>query len=392
MGTNSRTYQRTHPWLTFEIDLRRASPKLWLALGEAQSKCAHVAGTPLAPELAQELFRVYMAKGIAATTAIEGNTLSEQQVRERIAGRRDLPASLAYQGDEIDNVVEAINQIGERVLETGERDISPAELKAYNRLVLRGVPHEDGGVPGEVPRFNVTVGRYLAPPREDCDYLLEKLCAWLNGDTFKAPHGQEIVYAILRAVVAHLYFAWIHPFADGNGRTARLLEFKVLLSAGVSAASAHLLSNHYNQTRDRYYRELDAASRNGGDILPFVQYAVDGFVEGLREQIDRIRTSQWRDTWINHVHAAFRDRRDKAGRRQRDLALDLAERRDPVPRNAILEISPRVAAAYAGVSQRTLTRDLAQLFEMELIDVTPAGYVASRGSVLALLPPRAGGK
>lgn len=392
MGTNDRTFQRTHPWLKFEIDLRRASPKLWLALGEAQSKCAHVAGTPLAPGLADELFQVYMAKGVAATTAIEGNTLTEQQVRERLAGRRDLPASLAYQGKEIDNVVEAINLIGTRVIETGQRDITIAELKEFNRLVLRDIPQDEGGVPGEIPRFNVTVGRYLAPPREDCEYLIEKLCAWLNGDTFSAPKGNEIVYAILRAVVAHLYFAWIHPFADGNGRTARLLEFKILLAAGVSAASAHLLSNHYNQTRPRYYRELDTASRNGGDILPFLEYAIEGFVDGLREQIELIRTSQWRDTWINHVHTAFRDRHDKAALRQRDLVLDLAETSNPVPRNALRKLSERVAVAYSGMSDRTLARDLADLHELSLIDIGPDGYTARRGVVLAMLPPRVGRK
>ncbi len=390
MGTSKRTYERSHPWLTFSIDLSRARPQLWLALGEAQSKCAHVAGTPLAPELAQELFTIYLVKGVAATTAIEGNTLTEEQVRARLEGRGELPASLAYQGVEVDNVVAALNGIGGRVLETGESDVTPAELKDFNRRVLRGLQLEDGAVPGEIPRFNVTVGRYLAPPREDCDFLLDKLCAWLNGDTFKAPAGQEIVYAILRAVLAHLYFAWIHPFADGNGRTARLLEFKILLAAGVPAASAHLLSNHYNQTRARYYRELDLASRSGGDVLPFLQYAVDGFVEGLREQIERIRQSQWRDTWINHVHTAFRDRRDKAARRLRDLILDISEKDAPIPRADIVNVSARVAAAYAGLSAKTLSRDLAELQSLDLLDSGPKGYTARRGIVLSMLPGRVG--
>lgn len=57
------------------------------------------------------------------------------------------------------------------------------------------------------------------------------------------------MYAIFKAVVAHLYLAWIHPVGDGNGRTARLVEFQILLSSGVPSPAAHLLSNHYNQTR-----------------------------------------------------------------------------------------------------------------------------------------------
>ncbi|MCY3923933.1 MAG: Fic family protein [bacterium] len=77
-----------------------------------------------------------------------------------------------------------------------------------------------------------------------------------------------------------------HPFADGNGRTARLLEYAILARSGVVPfPAALLLSNHYNLTRDRYYRELEAADRSG-TITGFVQYAVQGLVNGLREQTD----------------------------------------------------------------------------------------------------------
>jgi Fic family protein len=89
------------------------------------------------------------------------------------------------------------------------------------------------------------------------------------------------VYAILKAVVAHLYLAWIHPFGDGNGRTARLVEFQILLSSGVPSPAAHLLSNHYNQTRSEYYRQLDRASKSGGELAPFIEYGARGFVAGL---------------------------------------------------------------------------------------------------------------
>jgi len=82
---------------------------------------------------------------------------------------------------------------------------------------------------------------------------------------------------------------WIHPFGDGNGRTARLVEFQILLQAGIPSPAAHLLSNHYKQTRTEYYRQLATASRSGGNILPFIEYAVGGFVDGLKEQLALIR-------------------------------------------------------------------------------------------------------
>ena len=56
-------------------------------LGEARSKCEHIAGVPLRPTVARELHQLYLAKGVLGTTAIEGNTLSEEQVRQLLEGQ-----------------------------------------------------------------------------------------------------------------------------------------------------------------------------------------------------------------------------------------------------------------------------------------------------------------
>ena len=86
-----RTFERTHPWICFQIDLRKATPQLWMLLGEAASKCEHIAGVPLRPSVAQELHRLYLAKGALATTAIEGNTLTEKEVLQHLEGKLKLP-------------------------------------------------------------------------------------------------------------------------------------------------------------------------------------------------------------------------------------------------------------------------------------------------------------
>lgn len=110
-----RTFERTHPWLSFRIELRKAAPPLWLLLGEAASKCDHMAGVPLRPATAQSLHQLYLAKGALATTAIEGNTLTEKEVLARIQGKLKLPPSKEYLGQEVDNIVAACNGIGERL-------------------------------------------------------------------------------------------------------------------------------------------------------------------------------------------------------------------------------------------------------------------------------------
>src|ERR1035438_5894746 len=123
-----RTFEQTHPWISFHIDLRKASPQLWMLLGEAASKCEHIAGVPLRPSVAQDLHRLYLAKGALATTAIEGNTLTEKQVLQHLEGKLKLPRSKEYLAQEIDNIVGACNRIGE-LLTKGDAGLTPSSIR-----------------------------------------------------------------------------------------------------------------------------------------------------------------------------------------------------------------------------------------------------------------------
>lgn len=195
--------------------------------------------------------------------------------------------------------------------------------------------------------------------------------------------------AILKAVVAHLYLAWIHPFGDGNGRTARLLEFQILIDAGVPTPAAHLLSNHYNQTRAEYYRQLDRASQSGGDITPFLVYALQGFVDGLRAQIDQIRVQQWDVSWQNYVHDVFRGKISSGDLRRRQLLLDLSAKPEGVRRGDLPRLSPEVASLYARKTPKTLSRDVNALIGMGLMEEREDGSCrAKRETILAFLPLR----
>jgi Fic family protein len=388
-----RTHNKTHPWLDFSLDLRQLDHTTWLLLGEAVSKMEHIAGVPLNPDAAKQLHAVYLAKGVLATTAIEGNTLTEDEVREHLAGRLKLPPSRQYLGQEIDNIVAACNSIGQAVIHEQAGPISVEEIRGYNKLVLRDLPLQEGVVPGEFRRHSVMVGRYRAVPAEDCDFLLNKFCAWLN--TLDSPKGLEQPCSILAAIAAHLHFVWIHPFGDGNGRTARLIEFRYLLRAGFPTPAAHLLSNFYNLTRTEYYRQLDKASQAGGQMSEFIAYAVRGLVDQLREQLEVIRKLQWDTTWQNYVYKLFGNAGDSvAHRRRRRLVLELSKMEQDdgwVRLSDIPNLSPRLAAEYATRTTKTLSRDLNAIGSMNLLETEGPGrrVRANKRLILAFLPVRA---
>jgi cell filamentation protein, protein adenylyltransferase len=390
MGTPQLAYSTSHPWISFSLDLSKAPTDLWLLLGEARSKSEHLAGSLLKPNVATLMNQLFLAKGALATTAIEGNTLSEEEAQQAVEGTLKLPPSQEYLAREITNIVDACNAIKNDLLEGGATDLTIEKIKEYNRLVLQELELEDGVVAGEIRRHSVTVARYRGAPASDCEALLNRLCEWLNGPDFDPP-GPEwgVPYAIIKAIIAHLYLAWIHPFGDGNGRTARIVELQILLAAGMPLPATHLLSNHYNETRSEYYRQLDQASASGGNLIPFLDYAVQGLVDGLRHQLDMVKMQQFDDRWEQFIYETFGgETRSPARARQLRLVLELSKIDEPVPRLKLTNLTPELAAEYAGKTSKTLSRDLNALRKMGLIVRSRGGFTPNRQVILAFLPVR----
>jgi hypothetical protein len=309
-----RPYEQSHPWLTFNLkQINDMGPRSWLLMGEARSKCQHLAGAPLHPALAEELNRVTLIRGAQATTAIEGAIDAEVQGGKYPRLTVDL-------------------------------------IRDYNSKVLHGLDDQlnDGAVPGELREHSVVVGPYRGAPADDCEFLLQRLCEWLEGPDFKNEDASiDFSLMLVRAMMAHPYLAWIHPFGDGNGRTVRLVEFLILARSGkVPLPAAYLLSNHYNLTCDQYYRELDRASKTSS-IVDFVAYATEGFVDGIRDEIDTVRQQQLGVAWINYVNEVMgRYPSGKAADRQREVVLAMTTL-GWLTQDEIKLITPAVAQTYA---------------------------------------------
>ena len=172
-----RAFEQTHPWLSFELRADRLSRFAWMLTGEARSKCEHINDAPLHPDVASRLHSLYLSKGAAATTAIEGNTLTEDEVQQRIEGTLCLPPSREYLGIEVDNIVAACNDIQEDVAAGREFKLEPDRILAFNRQILAGLELKEGVIPGEYRTHSVLVGGiYRGAPAEDCEYLLGRMC------------------------------------------------------------------------------------------------------------------------------------------------------------------------------------------------------------------------
>lgn len=377
--------------MTFSAaDVSELHPQIWMLLGEAKAICEQIASTPLPPTLAKHLKEVALIKGAHATTAIEGNTLDEDQVAGIYRDEYSAPPSRAYQEREVRNVLDVLSDVDYLAMKGRVPPVTADLICDFNWLVLNETEHAHDAIPGEIRDHSVVVGSYRGAPAEDCWHLLERLAEWLESSEFQSDDPEAaFALTIIQATYAHLYIAWIHPFGDGNGRTARLLEFMLLARSGqMPLLAAHLMSNHYNLTRDQYYRELEAASRSR-TTGKFVTYAIQGLLDGLREQINLVRGQQLEVAWTDFVTETMSQFPvSPASMRQRALVLAMPPNQ-ALSRGELTALTPEIATLYARTGPRTLSRDLNRLFEAKLIIQEGRDWKADVDALFAFLPPAA---
>lgn len=337
-------------------------------LGQISSTIDAIAMTPLLPDYHKRLLLVSLQKGARATTAIEGNTLTEEEVGKVQAGE-SLPPSKEYQEIEVKNILEAYTKIRDEIIIKEKPDlISPKLIKHFNYLVGKELNEHFGGTPGQFRNCNVVVGSvYKAPNYEEVPQLVDSLCEFLKNE-FHFDKGQKFGEAVIQAIITHVYIEWIHPFQDGNGRTGRLLEFYLLMRAGNPDIASHILSNHYNNTKIEYYRQLDKANKHG-NLSEFIEYALLGFRDGLTSTIDIIQKNLFTIAWQKLVYDKFSDvnyRVVDVFKRKRRVLLSI-----PIDQSLTIDeiffYNPESAKKYANLTDITLKREIDEFKNMELL-------------------------
>jgi len=189
---------------------------------------------PLPPEIIENLREVYDLEWTYNSIAIEGSTLTYEET-EVI-----LKYGITVGGKTLREHLEAVNhkEAIDVVLELARKNdsINEEEIKGIHRIILSKIDSHNAGHYRRVP---VIVGRdYLPPDFNEVPVLMEKFVAWLNSGEAMMLHPVE------RALLSHGEFLNIHPFVDGNGRTARLLMNLILVKNGFPPA---VIQNKYRK-------------------------------------------------------------------------------------------------------------------------------------------------
>ena len=243
---------------------------------------------PIHPQAEYRLKRAAILSSVHHSTAIEGNTLSEFEIQNVLAGKKiDAPDREIY---EVQNYKKALDWVTKkRPKKITEKDV----LKIHGLLGENVIRKERSGKYRKEPVYVVSRTaisqhiRYTAPDSKKVSRLVKSLCEWVNTS------AQEGLSPILIAGIAHAEMAGIHPFVDGNGRAARLLATMILYTEQYDFRKLFALENYYNTNRLAYYQAIALGStyleRKKSDLTPWLDYFVGGFLAEMELVMDKIK-------------------------------------------------------------------------------------------------------
>ena len=366
-------------WQTFNFEYRLDGPGLAVLLIEIEASRKAVEKLLLPPDWRDQLDRLNRIRTIRGTTALEGNPLSEAQVRE-LLDRKTEADSTTRESRQIENADAAQNWVRER-FGPGEAPLAVADILRMHELLTRG-SDDVNNVPGRLRVYGVQVGTpeldgvHLGAPHEELPQLLDDFVVFVNSRRVRDEHP------VVRALLAHFFLVTLHPFGDGNGRVSRLVEAAILFEGGYNVHGFYGLSNYFYRNGELYKRRLQECRRvQPLDVTPFVGFGLRGFDAELRginafinSKLNRLvyrQTLTWaRDKRVSKRRRLINDREHGL----LGFLLEETEPADPfsetpsrrLPFDELID-SPFVRTVYRAVTSRTFVRELARLAELGFI-------------------------
>lgn len=242
---------------------------------EIESYRLSIMKIPLPPARQKEFNQLNMIRQIKGTTGIEGNNLTEEQIRKIIeSGQAKEDAEIeAENAHKVELFIrEVVKQRGVDAPYLTEDLIRKLhELNTTGLKTMRVMP-------GRYRNENVTAGDYTAPDYQEVSQLMSQFLDYIN-----SPYVLKGLKPLIRAIIAHFYLITIHPFGDGNGRTSRALEAYILYSSGYNVRGFYSLANYHYRHRDDYIEQLNKARFvDNGNLTSFVKYCLRAFLHELK--------------------------------------------------------------------------------------------------------------
>ena len=261
-----------------------------------------VENAPLIPAYERQFQDEARARTVHHGTHIEGNDLSFTQAErvmmharvetdsEKVAAKaqvvakdRDIQEIINYR-----IVMEHVDDLFSRSLEK-ESNYTETMIKNLHKMTVHKIVSEE--VAGHYRQTQVVLKdsrtgevTFRPPPAVEVTYLMEDFMEWINSKS-----GRDI-HPVIRAGIAHYVLAAIHPFVEGNGRTARAFATLVLFVEEYDIKRLFSLEEYFDRDAESYYRALITTSNQSRDLADRdLTLWLEYFVQGLSIELDKVR-------------------------------------------------------------------------------------------------------
>jgi len=309
---------------------------------------------PILPDLAASLEEELIRRSIFGTAAIEGNPLNEEQVAEIIKSNKNL-GSTKRAIKEIVNLKNTYSLIDNMAFNEKKFIINESNVLVIHQTITEGIDY-NRNFPGKYRNHEVKVGnkehgRIYTPPKfkKDIMNLMNELIRWLNSDDLLN------LDPIMRAALAHYHLALIHPFGDGNGRTARAVEAYILRFSNIKYIPLMLSNYYYKNIEDYYWAFSKTIKSKNFEVTEFLLFVMNGIVESLHEIKDKITFFIRKFTLKDYY--SFLIENKQISKRQYELLELLLNTSINFSLNDLVMTSP-LKLIYNKVSDRTIRRDI----------------------------------
>jgi Fic family protein len=344
--------------------IRYSSEAIFADLVAARAAVEALRSLPYQRAWVDELQKMELKREVAGTSLIEGAEFTE---RELDAALRETPEQLHTRSQrqaraavqtyrwiaklsedrqiDADLICEIHRQI---VTDADDDHCAPGRLRERDQNVTFGVPRHRGAEGGD-----------------ECQRAFTSLCDSLAGES----RGHD---PLIQALAAHYHLAAMHPFLDGNGRTARALEALMLQRAGLRDTCFIAMSNYYYDEKAAYLSALSQVRSGDGDLTPFLKFGLRGIALQSRRMAEQIKHQVAKGLYRNLMFDLFN--RLKTPRKR-----VIAERQLAVLKllleHETLELEALVTKSNPTYEQlksprKALIRDLVELISLRAIQAT----------------------
>ena len=335
--------------------------KVALSLMSAKAAILSLTNIPYQRSWTEQLQVVQLKREVAGTSRIEGADFTEKELD---AAMSESPEQLFTRSQK--QAAAAVRTYRWIAQLSSDRSIDSSLIREVHRMIITGAD-DDHCPPGELRKHDVNVTFGMPAHRgaeggEECESAFEELCRAVQ-EQFRE-HDP-----LIQALALHYHFAAMHPFLDGNGRTARALEALMLQRVGLRDTLFIAMSNYYYEEKNNYLNTLAQVRAADNDLTAFLIFGLNGIEVQCNRLFAEIRKNVAKALFRNVMFDLFNRLLTTRKRVIAERQIELLKLLLSVDVLTLEELEKRTAAIYKPLRNpyKALIRDINYLLHLRAI-------------------------